>query len=88
MIMTSLAEMEIEKDKRADDEYLSKEFKCNDVECGLYWDRHHHLHNIDPNFPMLPLKKESAARLIDGRTCCSVTCPHKESLHVHWPKNE
>ena len=88
MIVEHIGIVEMLRDERANAEYIAESFECQDIECGMYFSRHKHLFNVDPDYPKLRIRPNLMRRMIDeGKVCYRQECEWRQYLHVHFAKN-
>ena len=88
MIVKHIGIVEMLQDERANAEYITKSFECQDIECGMYFSRHKHLFNVDPDYLKLRIRPNLMRRMIDeGKVHYRQECEWRQYLHVHFAKN-
>lgn len=89
MMIEHLGDVETEIDDRVDPEYVGGYFECSSTECEAFYEKHHHVWNIDPRHPDVALPRRTFYQLIVyDLTCEDPKCEWATSKHVHFSKNE
>ena len=72
-------------DERIHEEYVADYFKCADERCPYQAKLHTHLHNVDPDVQVIPLRQTIHGRVLTP--CEDDECTWDEWPHLHLPKN-
>ena len=59
------------RDKREEHKYIYKTFKCDDVDCSIFFSHHKHLFNMDPDHPKIRITPILIRKMVDERIVCN-----------------
>jgi Retrotransposon gag protein/Zinc knuckle len=89
MLTESAGIVEPTIDERCELEHLAEQFHCVNPQCEMYYTRHRHLFNVDPEFPHFPIPTQKYREMLDkGQICEKQECEWRLYLHAHFSKNE
>jgi hypothetical protein len=85
MMVDNIAALEPVIDERYDKDLIGEKFWCHQLDCPKYHTIHSHLHNVDPNFPQVPITPAACEEMIaEGMMCEEQQCQWRMYLHVHF----